>query len=78
MFVSLTHTFVPAPVMLSICTLIPAAGCFREIYRIPEEGVLHIESVTTINGQTASTLQVSRRCLRVLIIFCRGPLCCAC
>lgn len=37
--------------------MIPA-GCFREVYRIPEQGVLHIESTTTINGQTASTLQV--------------------
>lgn len=39
----------------------PNPGCFREIYRIPEEGVLHIESVTTINGETASTLQVYRK-----------------
>ena len=34
------------------------AGSFREVYRVPEEGVLTIESFTTINGHTESTLQV--------------------
>lgn len=37
------------------------AGTFREVYRVPEEGVLTIESFTTINGQTESTLQVQMK-----------------
>jgi hypothetical protein len=39
----------------------PNAGGFKETYRIPEEGVLHIESVTTIGSESASTLQVYRK-----------------
>jgi hypothetical protein len=39
----------------------PNPGCFREVYRVPQDGVLHIESFTTINGQTESTLQVYRK-----------------
>ncbi len=37
------------------------AGTFREVYRVPEEGVLTIESFTTINGHTESTLQVQKQ-----------------
>jgi hypothetical protein len=39
----------------------PNPGSFREVYRVPEEGVLTIESFTTINGHTESTLQVYRK-----------------
>lgn len=39
----------------------PMQGGFKEVYTLPEPGVLHIHSVTTVGDRSESTLQVYRK-----------------